>query len=105
MDADEAAICTYLKGSEGQFVSSTEICRRASGKNRFQEDRGWALPILNRLVEQGDLEVDEAGRFRYKPKVSKSKPKRWLSPHIRNILETSGKEFDDVLGHGGPEES
>jgi hypothetical protein len=104
MNADEIAICAYLKGAEGQFVSSTEICRRASSKQRFQEDRGWALPILDRLVEEGCLEIDESRRFRLipKPKPTRPKPARWLSPHVRKILEKSGKRFDGVLA---PEES
>ena len=43
MDADQNAICTFLKTWPGQFVSRREICRRAGGKWRFREDENWML--------------------------------------------------------------
>jgi hypothetical protein len=97
MDADEKEVCNYLKACGGQFVSSREIARRASGKWRFREDPNWAAMILLRLVEKGHLESDATGYYRLKRTDPQKKPKKWVSPHIKAILEKSGKDFGDVL--------
>jgi hypothetical protein len=96
MDADEKEVCNYLKAFAGQFVSPRQIARRAGGKWRFREDPNWARPILLRLVEKGCLESDAAGYYRLRP-TDKKKPKKWISPQIKAILEQSGKDFGDVL--------
>jgi hypothetical protein len=103
MDADEKDICNYLKGSPGMFVSGREIARRAGGKWRFRDNPNWAVPLLVRLVEKGILESDASGYFRLRLK-EKQKPKKWVSPHIRAILEKSGKNFDEVLEIEDPDE-
>ena len=97
MTADELYICNYLKGYPGQFVSLTEISRRASGKRRAQREPNWALVPLERLVETGVLEMNSDCRYRLKRRESKKEGKKWLSPQMRKILETSGKKFDAVL--------
>ncbi len=97
MDADEKDICLYLRGWAGQFVSSVEISRRASGKRRFREDPNWVVPALGRLVEKGLVEADATGHYRLKPISRKDKRKqRWASPEMRKILQRSGKQFDIV---------
>jgi hypothetical protein len=96
MDEDEKEICTYLKTWAGQFVSGREIARRAGGKWRFRDNPNWATPILMRLVEKGILESDSTGYYRLKPKLRK-KPKQWISPQLKAILEKSGKSFGDLL--------
>lgn len=123
MDADESDIVNYLSSWPDQFLSAVEICRRAAGKGRFREDPNWAVRVLNRLVEKKLIVTDAAGHFRIaappvppaspappvaapdKPaQEAPAKPKRWMAPHIRKILEQSGKKFDDVheprQGHG-----
>jgi hypothetical protein len=97
MDADEREICLYMRGWIGQFVSAVEIARRAAGKKRYRDDPNWAVPVLSRLVEKGILESDSTGHFRLKPRSKKEDAKRrWVAPHIRRILEKSGRQFEDV---------
>jgi hypothetical protein len=96
MDADEREICNYLKGYPGQFIGVSEICRRAAGKRRYREEPNWAVQVLVRLLEKGMVEADSTGHYRLKRK-QKDKPQRWMSPHIKKILEESGKKFEDVV--------
>ncbi|HSU53149.1 MAG TPA: hypothetical protein VLT36_03735 [Candidatus Dormibacteraeota bacterium] len=98
MDADEKEICEFLKSWRGQFVASREICKRAGGKWRFREDPNWAIPVLTRLVEKGDLESDASGHFRLLDKEKdKKKKKWWISPQMKKILEESGKKFEGTV--------
>jgi hypothetical protein len=87
MDAEEKEICEFLQSWPGQFVSQREVCRRAGGKWRFREDPNWALPILVRMVEKGILESDASGHFRLTPEKKDDKKKRWLSPHLKKLLD------------------
>src|SRR5215471_17566452 len=97
MDADEREICLYLKGFPNQFVSYAEISKRAGGKRRYRQDPEWATPILSRLVEKGIVESDSTGHYQLKRRPKRERPQRWVSPHIRKILEKSGKQFDGVF--------
>ena len=100
MDSDEREICSYLKSWGRQFVAAREIARRAGGKRRFRDEPQWAYPVLARLLEQGLIETDGLGHYR---KVQSStdaagrRRKRWVSPHLRRILDRSGKDFGDAL--------
>ena len=96
MDADERDICLYLKGFPGQFLSFAEISRRAGGKRRYRNEPEWATPVLSRLVEKGLIESDSTGHYRLKIRPKPDRPTKWVSPHIRKILEKSGKEFEGV---------
>jgi hypothetical protein len=96
MDQDEKDICSYVKVAGGQFVSAREIARRAGGKWRYRENPNWATPALLRLVEKDILESDAAGYYRLRPRKDK-KTKKWIAPHIKAILEKSGKDFGDLL--------
>ncbi len=97
MDADQNDICQYLKSWPGQFVSGKEICRRAGGKWRYREDEKWALPVLQRMIEDRLLEADSTGHFRLiQHHDKKNNQKRWLSPEMKRILEESGKAFEGV---------
>jgi len=96
MDADQNAICIFLKMWPGQFVSRREICRRADGKWRYHEDENWAVPVLQRMVEERIIESDDRGHFRLMPQLSadsSNKPKLWVSPALRTILKESGRDF------------
>ena len=98
MDADEKEVCNYLKSWSGQFVSGREIARRAAGKWRFREEPNWAAPVLLRLVEKGILESDASAYYRLLPTdKKKKKPKKWVSPQIKAILDQSGKDFSEVF--------
>jgi hypothetical protein len=96
MDADEKEVCNFLKAWRGQFVSGREIARRAAGKWRFRDDPNWAAPILMRLVEKGVVEADASGYYQLRPR-DKKKPKKWVSPQMKAILEQSGKDFGELL--------
>ena len=94
MDADQNAICQFLKTWPGQFVSRREICRRAGGKWRYREDEHWAVPVLQRMLEDRIVESDETGHFRLRKQASSSnKRKLWISPANRTILKGSGRDF------------
>jgi hypothetical protein len=97
MDADERDICEYLKSWPGQFIAAREIARRAGGKWRFRDDPEWAMPVITRLVEKGLLESDSTGHYRLvsKPKGDR-KGRKWVSPHIKKILQNSGKDFGEA---------
>jgi len=97
MDADEREICSYLKSWPGQFVSLTQIARRASGKRRFQKEPAWPVKPLQRLVDQGQVETDATGHYRLKQSSRKEKKgQRWISPQMQQILARSGKKFDET---------
>ena len=97
MDAEERDICNYLKSWPGQFVAVRDICRRAGGKWRFRENQEWAAPILTRLLEKGLIESDSTGHYRLIRVRKPKKPKKWVSPQMRKILEESGKDFGELL--------
>ena len=104
MDADEIDICNYLKSWPKQFISGREISRRAGGKRRFQDDPYWATRIFPRMVEKGILEADASGgHYRLPLEQKDERPKKWVSPQIKKILEASGKDFDGVFEADEPE--
>src|SRR6266704_6151136 len=94
MDADEREVGLYLKGWPGQFVSYGEIARRAAGKRRYRQDPNCAGTLLPRMVEKGLLESDSTGHYRLRVVQKREKPKRWVAPHIRKILEQGSKTFE-----------
>jgi hypothetical protein len=96
-DAEEQEICEYLKSYTDQYVSAKEIARRAGGKKKFKDNPYWVNKPLMRLIERGILEGDSLGRFRLKPPKEERKPRRWISPQMRRILEASGKDVDTFL--------
>jgi hypothetical protein len=96
MDADEREIYQFLKSRGLEFVHTREICRRAAGKHRFNEDPEWAKPVLVRMAERGILETNATGHYRLKPVPKKNKGKRWVSPDIAKILKESGVEVESA---------
>jgi hypothetical protein len=103
MDADEREIFEYLKTFGEEWVSAKEVCRRASGKKRYNEDNNWAKPILHRMKEQQILEGDLLGRYRIKP-VKKGHKGRWVSPDIEKILREGGLQVDVESAESAPDE-
>jgi hypothetical protein len=99
MDAEQIAISQFLKSWPDQFVSRKEICRRAGGKWRFREDENWAVPVLQRMVEDRAVEADDTGHFRLAKEGSgdaKNKKALWIAPAFRAILQKSGREFGTI---------
>jgi hypothetical protein len=104
MDADERDVCNYLKSWPGQFVFGRDVARRAAGKHRFREDPEWAEPVLARLVASGVLESDSTGHYRLRAKTDKLKARKWVSPHIKKILDESGKDFTETYRIGNEDD-
>ena len=105
MNTDEQDIVIYLKAWRGTFVSGREIARRVGSKERFTQDRSWALPILVTMVRNGILETDYLGHYRLKPITQKKKRKRtYVAPQFLKILKSSGKSFASVSNGEEPDE-
>jgi hypothetical protein len=94
MDADEREIYDFLNTFGEEWVNAKEVCRRAAGKKRFNEDNHWARPILQRMKEQRILEGDQLGRYRIRPEPKDRHKGRWVSPDIEKILRESGIKAD-----------
>jgi hypothetical protein len=104
MDSDERQILSYLKSWGKQYVAAREIARRAGGKRRFRDEPQWCFPVIAKMVEQAQLETDGFGHYRTVQSSAEARNKKqWVSPHLRRILERSGKDFGDTLDL--PEES
>ena len=98
MNADEKAIVDYLKTWPSSFVSGREIARKVGGKHRYEEDRGWAVRILAKLVTDGLLEKDHLGYFRIRQEdPKKRKTRKHISPQMLRILKNSGKNFESIV--------
>src|SRR5260370_7603101 len=93
MTGDEKAILEYLKNWPDLFISPKEIARKVGGKQRFEEDRFWPVPILQEMAQKGWLEADYVGHYRVRPvETDKSeKKKRHVSPHILRLLKGTAK--------------
>ena len=102
MDAEEREVCDFLKSFPGQFVSGREVARRAGGKWKFHDDPNWAVPVLQRLKDQNVIESNATGQFRLVADLKKEKRKKWIAPHIKKILEESGKDFGEAVGEEQP---
>ena len=92
---EEREICAYLKSFPGQFVSAREIARRAGGKWRFRENPQWSAPFITQLQEKKIIETDSSNNYRFIAK-KEVKPKRWISPQMKKILESNGN-FTHVI--------
>jgi len=90
MDADEREIYNYLSGFGEEWVNAKEICRRAGGKKRYNDDNNWARPVLRRMKDRSILEGDLMGRFRIRP--SNEHEEESISPDIQDILKEDGDE-------------
>ncbi len=101
MQAKERDICTYLKSLPGQFVSAREIARRAGGKSRHRENPHWAAPVIAKLLEKKVIETDSAHNYRLI--VKERKPKRWISPQMKKILEANGNFTHVIENEDSPE--
>jgi hypothetical protein len=103
MNADEKAIIDYLKGWPNSFISGREVARKVN-KERYNEDRGWALSILKQMVRLGVLEADQYGYYRLKQEEKKKRQKTHVSPQILKILKSSGKSFEALIVDDGTDE-
>lgn len=93
LGSEESEVLQYLRSYPNDCITEMEIARRAGGgPNRFAENKHWAQAALAQLVEYGMVE-DLGGRFRIK-RAPSIKPTKFISPHLRQILEESDRHFD-----------
>lgn len=104
MQNDEKDIIDYLKAWPNTFVSGKEIARKVGGKERFDKDRGWAIPILTQMVRLRTIDTDHLGHYRLNVETKKKEPKQHVSPQILKILKSSGKSFEGISIDDNPEE-
>lgn len=98
MDTEEREICAYLKSLPGQFISAREIARRAGGKSRHQKNPYWATTFLAHLVEKKVIDKNASGHYCLAAKDSrKDSRKKWVSPQMKKILASSGKDFTHII--------
>jgi hypothetical protein len=91
---EEKAIVDYLKAWPVTYVSGREIARRVGGRQRYEEDRSWAIPFLMELITKGLVETDGLGSYKLvKHEDRKKNFSRPISPQILRILRASGKTF------------
>ena len=64
---DEQAVLNYLATAPNCFFSLGEICRKAGGKGKWEENPRWAMSTLARLLAQRLVEQDPAGHYRLMP--------------------------------------
>jgi hypothetical protein len=74
LSSDELAILEYLKSWNGKYVTMIEICRCASGRQKFRESPKWANGLMARLVDAGAVEVNERGHYRWIDLANPPKP-------------------------------
>jgi hypothetical protein len=94
---EEKAILDYLKTWPNSFVSMKEVARKSLGRKRYEEDPGWALPILAQMVRMGTVETDHLGYYRLVMEKKKDQKQKHVSPQILRILKSSGKSFEAIV--------
>ena len=77
-------------------MAAREICRRAGGRRRAQEEPEWAKPVLLRMVGHGILESNATGHFRIKRFSKKNRDKQQVSPDTAKIPEENGGKVEDA---------
>jgi len=102
MDADEKEIFRYLSAEPERFVPAGFICRHASGKQRHRVSPDWAKPVLLRMFERGILETNATGDYRLRPiPTDDANSRRWVAPHLVDMLRKNGKKFDAMIHFDG----
>jgi hypothetical protein len=94
--SDEKCVLQYLENFPDEFVTETEITRRADGKSHFLEDSHWAHVALSQLLDSQLLETDGTGKYRVKKSriTTRNAFKKFIAPHLRDILEHSKRKLD-----------
>ena len=95
LGVDETSVLEFLKNWPDVFVAGMEIARRADGKARFLKDPHWAGHALSQLMELNVIESNGNGRYRLKCRstVMCGSQRRFIAPHLLEILEKSGRNF------------
>ena len=61
---EEIQILNYIKAYPDRYLAGAEIAKKSNPK-LFREEPRWAQASLLRLSDQGLLETDPAGHYRY----------------------------------------
>ena len=61
---EEILILNYVRAYPDKFLAGAEIAKKSNPK-LFREEPRWAYASLLRLCDQGLLESDPAGHFRF----------------------------------------
>lgn len=99
LTTDEICVFQYLQYNSANFISETEVARRADGRERFVGDSHWAHAPLMQLVDKHLLETDGIGRYRIfltsrEAQGQPHRPQKFIDPRLRSILEHSDHHFD-----------
>ena len=100
---DEMDILNFLRSYRQQYVSGREICRRAGGRRKFEQDPRWAMPIIIGMVVRGFIEADGHGHFRAAIKDAQTAPASPCAPAAApsgvpgQAIEITNEEAKDLL--------
>jgi len=95
LGADEQRVLQYLNTWPGEFIAEKQIARHAESKQRFIAEPYWARNSLNQLAILGLVEADSSGKYCARTQTNEiANPKRFIAPHLRVILERSGRNID-----------
>ena len=97
MNADERAVCEFLKAYPGTYVSVMEISRRLGVRRQFKKDRAWARPILRRMELDNVLESNQCGEYRLKDQATGTAFKTALSKPDIPLGDTTLISLDTEL--------
>ena len=97
MDADEREIYEYLQGYGEEWVNAKEVCRRAGGKRKFNEDNNWAWPVLQRMKDRQIIEGDSSDAIASSP-IPESTKAAGFRRTSRRFSEESGVEGGSRTG-------
>jgi hypothetical protein len=96
MGHDEDAILSYLAKFPGGFVSSSEVCKRAGSRKRYNENPDWAKALLARMAQAGVLECNATGHYRIKVREEEEEDR------VKERREYSGMTAEEALGETPP---
>jgi hypothetical protein len=79
----EILILNYVKSFPEAFLAPAEIAKKANPRE-FREDPRWAFAALLKLSNEGLLESDAAGHYRYvDPDAERKKAAEELTERLR----------------------
>lgn len=97
MTQEEREIYNFLQATPQNYYSVREISRRTGEKELRRVAPEWAVEHLKRMVRGGILETDGSGHYRMKQRASiKAEGRKWVSPHIAKLLNSSSNDFSGV---------
>lgn len=89
MSTEEHEIYELLKYHPNRYLSVIEITQAAGPHKDFCRDRNWMLSILRRMEQEGWVEANEAGEYRFKRRSDET-------TSFKQALETPGTPLGDT---------